>query len=312
MGLAASYIAGKPDGNRNKGKESQKLIAFRITIMKEKISQNQTLILLILSVLTIFMLRIVFTARADVPRLFDLFDTLTVAGSLLIVVKNHRILRKGDWIIALALGGLVGVEMIFATLFSPYPFWGIVNNNLGQAWVRAILTTSTALCGLAIMRHGGPVPFYCADGNWRKAGRGVLVGLAIGLPLAVLNTYALQLTQGQAVDWQNPLAAMLDAIQPGIVEEVVYRFALWGLFWLVLRSSLSHAEWVSGLLAMLVHNYAHFDEMFLQSPLVALSMGLVMALIWGFPPLIVARQRGLESAIDFHWIEDVARVLAGF
>jgi hypothetical protein len=29
-------------------------------------------------------------------------------------------------------------------------------------------------------------------------------------------------------------------------------------------------------------------------------------------PLILARRRGLESAVAFHWIQDAARFLAGF
>lgn len=37
-----------------------------------------------------------------------------------------------------------------------------------------------------------------------------------------------------------------------------------------------------------------------------------LALFWGLPPLILARRRGLESAITFHWIQDAARFLAGF
>lgn len=63
---------------------------------------------------------------------------------------------------------------------------------------------------------------------------------------------------------------------------------------------------------MLVHNYSHFDDLFIQSPWAALGMGAVLALVWGVPPLILARRRGLESAIAFHWIQDVARFLAGF
>jgi hypothetical protein len=38
----------------------------------------------------------------------------------------------------------------------------------------------------------------------------------------------------------------------------------------------------------------------------------VVMLLWGVPPLILARRRGLESAITFHWIQDVARFLAGY
>jgi hypothetical protein len=72
------------------------------------------------------------------------------------------------------------------------------------------------------------------------------------------------------------------------------------------------AAWLSGLLALLVHNFAHFDDLFLQSPLAALGMGLVMALLWGLPPTLLALRRDLESAAAFHWIQDAARFLAGF
>lgn len=137
--------------------------------------------------------------------------------------------------------------------------------------------------------------------------------MAVGLPLAVLNVFALQFTQARTISWQSPLSALLDALQPGVVEKVIYRFALWGLLWRMLRNALpERAVWPAGLLAMLAHNYSHFDDLFLRSPLAALGMGAVLALFWGLPPLILARRRGLESAIVFHWIQDAARFLAGF
>lgn len=281
--------------------------------MSAKVSPYKSLILLTAVILAIFVGRTLLAAVYDVPRLFDLFDTLTVLGALLVLLQSYRGLQRSEWLAALCLGVVVGVGMLFVTLYSPYPFFGVVGSNQGQAFIRGAFTTIAALGGLVIMRQGGPVQFHSATGNLRSAGRGSLIGLAVGLPLAVVNVIALQFTQGQSIQWQNPLAALLDALQPGIVEEVMYRFALWGLLWLVLRHTLpTRATWLSGLLAMLVHNFAHFDDLFLQSPLVALGMGAVLALLWGLPPLILARRRGLESAIAFHWIQDAARFLAGF
>lgn len=142
---------------------------------------------------------------------------------------------------------------------------------------------------------------------------GILMGWAIGLPLVVLNVFALRFTQGRPINWQSPFAAMLDALQPGIFEEVIYRFALWGLLWLVLRNSLPKpAAWLAGLLSMLVLTFSHFDNLFIQSLLIALGMGAMLALIWGLPPLLLTRRRGLESAIAFHWVKDVARFLTGY
>ena len=269
--------------------------------------------LVITAIITIFLTRAWLASSIPAPRTFEVFDTLTVAGAFLVLMKSHRNLRRGDWIIALILGAVIGVEMLFASLFSPYPFFGIVRDKIGQAWIRGSFTFLATLGGLAIMRQGGPVQLHAANGNWRETSRGILLGLAMGLPLALLNVFALQMTQGQSAQWQKPMPALLDALQPGIVEEVIYRFALWGLLWLILQRSLpQQAIWLAGLLAMLTHTYSHFDDLFIQSPLTALGMGAALALLWGLPPLILARRRGLESAIAFHWIQDAARFMTGF
>lgn len=271
------------------------------------------LILLSAAALAIFFARAWLANKFTDWYTFQVFETLTVIGSIFMVLKGYRALRRGDWIAALVLGVAIGIGMLFATLFSPYPFFGIVRGSFGQAWLRGGFTFLSALGGLTIMRMGGPVPFHAASGHWRETARGILVGLAVGLPLAALNAFALQLTQGHPIEWQNPLASLLDALQPGVVEEVIYRFAMWGLLWLILRNSLSRQSvWAAGALATLVHSYSHLDDLFLQSPLAALIMGAVLTLLWGLPLLILARHRGLESAIAFHWIQDVARFLIGF
>lgn len=271
------------------------------------------LVLLIAVALAIFFARAWLADKFTDLHTFHVFETLTVIGAILVLLKGYRTLRRGDWITALVLGAAIGIGMSFATLFSPYPFFGIVRGSFGQAWLRGGLTLLVALGGLVIMRQGGPVTFHAASGHWREAGRGILAGLAVGLPLAVLNVFALQLTQRAPIDWQNPLASLLDALQPGVVEEAIYRFALWGMLWLLLRNALPRQSvWVAGLLATLAHSFSHLDDLFLQSPLAALGMGAVLTVFWGLPPLILARRRGLESAIAFHWIQDVARFLTGF
>ena len=281
--------------------------------MKKSLLQYQSLILITAGIIAIFLTRTLLAARYNIPRLFDIFDILTIAGSLVVCLKGFRHLRRGDWVCAVLLGAVVGAGMGFATLFTPYPFLGIVHSNQGQALVRGLFTTLAALGGLVIMRQGGPVPFHAANGNWQKMLRGVWIGLAVGLPLAVFNVFALQFTQGHPITWQNPLSALLDALQPGIVEEVIYRFALWGLLWMVLQKTLpDKAVWLAGLLSMLVHNYAHFDDLFLQSPLTAIGHGGGDSLVLGHTIAILARRRGLESAVAFHWIQDVARFVAGF
>lgn len=271
------------------------------------------LILVVAGILAIFIGRTLLAAYYSMPRTSDLFDSLAIVGSLLVISVFFRWLVWTDWITAMVLGVIVGVGMQFTTIFSPYPFFGFIHGALSQGIIRGLFTFIATLGGLVVMRQGGPIQLHSSNGNWRNTGWGILLGLGIGIPLAIINVFALKFSQGQSIHWQKPIAAIIDAFQPGIVEEVIYRFALWGLLWLVLRKKLpSQAALLAGLLVTLVHNYIHFDDLFTQSPLMAIGMGTIMAILWGLPELVLARKRGLESAIAFHWIQDAARFLAGF
>jgi hypothetical protein len=269
--------------------------------------------LIILAIVSIFVVRSLLAVRGQPPRLDDVFTALTIAGALIAVLRGRRALRGTDLVIALALGALVGVTMLSATLFSPYPFFGIVRSRGGQAVVRGVTTAIAALGGLALMHLGGPVHLRVATCEWQAMGRSLGLGLAVGAPLAVLNVVALQVTEGRGLDWRSPLAATLDALQPAIVEEVVYRFALLGLLWWVLHAVGSRRPvLVASLLAMLIHSYSHLDDLLVQAPLAALGMGLALTLPWGLPLTLLAVRRDLESALGFHWVQDVARFVTGF
>jgi hypothetical protein len=269
--------------------------------------------LLVILILVIFVLRTALTARVDLPRLDDLFTIITLAGSLTVVILNFQSLQRSDWLVALGLGAAVALGMSIATLFTPYPFLGIFRDKNVQAIIRGLSSAIAILGGIVIMRLGGPVQFLIVNHDWKKSTASFAFGLLVGAPLAILNVYALRLTQGQGFEWQNPFAAILDAWQPAIVEEINYRFAFLGLIWLTLRKPLpDQARWLAGFLALLVHNYSHFDDLFLQDPLLALGMGLVLAIGWGLPLTVLAFRRGIESAIAFHWIQDAARFLVGF
>jgi F0F1-type ATP synthase membrane subunit c/vacuolar-type H+-ATPase subunit K len=133
------------------------------------------------------------------PRLNDIFTALTVAGSLVVLLKGFGQIKISDWLIGIGAGLLVGVTMYYATLFTPYDFLGIVQRNVAQALTRGVCTFIAMLGGLAIMRQSGTVQVSLAQGKFRKMFVNILIGLAIGLPLAILNVFALQFTQGQSI-----------------------------------------------------------------------------------------------------------------
>ena len=281
--------------------------------MRNLIQRYGGLFLLVIGILIIFIGSILVADTYQISNLFDYFDTITVLGCVVVLVKNHKTLKSSDWLLGMSVAIIVGVGMNFKTLYSPYPFFGIVKGNLWQSLIRSSYTLLAILGGLIIMRQGGPVQFRIANSEWKKSGKSILVGLMIGLPLAVINIFALQITENQPVIWQHPFAALLDALQPAIVEELIYRFALLGLFWKVLHVSIpKQAAWISGLLVLFIHNFAHLGDLFLENPLLALGMGTVMSIIWGLPETLLALRRDIDSAISFHYIQDFTRFISGF
>ena len=281
--------------------------------MASTLKRFSTLVLLVIGILAVFL---GYPQLAETwPRvsLFDIFDTVTILGSIAVVAGGFRLLRKSDWYLSVLLGVGMGIGASFATLYSPFPYLGLVRTLHGMALIHGLFTCLACLGGLVVMRSGGPVLFRGANREYHRFARSLGFGLLIGLPLAVINVFALQLTQGHGISWQSPLSAILDALQPAILEEMLYRFAFLGLMWMLLRRQLpEQAAWISGLLALLVHNYAHLSDLIISAPLTALGMGAVMALLWGFPETILALRRDLESAAAFHWMQDAVRFLVGF
>ncbi len=260
----------------------------------------------------VFVVRTLLAHVGEPPRLFDLFTVITVLGALCVLIAERGRLRGTDWLAAVAAGLFVACTMPFTTLFTPYPFWGVVGDRVGQGALRGVLVGVAALGALAMMRRGGPVQTSVAAGDLGKAARSLIIGAVIGLPLAVLNMFANSWTQSRALVWQSMPAAALDALQPALFEEIVFRFAFLGLLWLPLRPFWgARAIWPAGALAFLVHTYAHYDELFVSQPVVALIMGAALAVIWGLPMTVLAVRRDLESAIGFHWVQDALRFWAG-
>ena len=150
-------------------------------------------------ILFIFVARTLLAVRFPMPRLNDIFTVLTMTGSLVILLTRFGQLKTTDWVVGIGTGLLVGVTMYYATLFTPYDFLGIVQGNVAQALVRGVCTFVAMMGGLAIMRQGGAVQVNLAQGHIRKTIVSILIGLEVGLPLAILNVFALQFTQGQPI-----------------------------------------------------------------------------------------------------------------
>ena len=272
-------------------------------------SRLSLVILVTVAILSVFVVRTRLAFSGHPPRLFAIFNFLVILVSLGVLGLGARALRRSDWLIALVTGAWAGVAVSFTSF---YPLLELPNPML-TCLAHGMALAAIFLAGLIIMRKGGPVVLRCANGEWKRGLQSLGLGLTVGFPLALLNALAFSLMQKQPVHWQNPLGAAFQALQPGIVEEVSYRFALLGFTWLILRRVWpERAVLISSVLSLLVHNYAHFDNLFRDNLPFALAYGAAVGLIWGLPMTILAVRRDLESAIAFHWMQDFVRFVAGF
>lgn len=247
-----------------------------------------------------------------VPQLFQVLDTVVILASLVVLVGGHRLLRPRDVGLALVVGALLG-WLVPHTGFYPLLAW--TSAGAADGLVTLMHGTGVAIAllgGIVAARRGGPVQLRAASGAWKASLAGLGIGASIGLPLAAINAYANTLVQGRPFVWQSSGFPLLEALEPGLVEEIVYRFALLGIVWLLLRPSWGrHAPWLAGGVALLVHTFAHNGELLLANPLMYLGFGTVLALVWGVPTTILALRRDLESAAGFHWVQDALRFLGG-
>jgi hypothetical protein len=247
-----------------------------------------------------------------VPQLFQVLDSVVILASLVVLLHGFRLLRPRDLGLALALGALLG-WLVPHTGFYPLVAWTAPG---AAAWLVALMhgagVAVALLGGIVVLRRGGPVRLRAASDTWRASLTGLGIGAAIGLPLAAVNAYANTLVQGRPFVWQDSGFGLLEALEPGFVEEIVYRFALLGIVWLLLRPTWGHrAPWLAGVVALLTHTFAHNGELLLANPLMYVGFGTVLALVWGVPTTFLALRRDLESAAGFHWVQDAVRFLGG-
>ena len=247
-----------------------------------------------------------------VPQLFQLFDTLVLLGSLAVIMRGYQHLRVRDAWLALVVGALLG-GLVPATGFYPLLAWTTPGASDGLvALLHGTGVAIALLAGIVVLQRRGPVRLHAASGAWTSSLAGLGIGAAIGLPLAAINAYANTLVQGRPFAWQASAFPLLEALEPGLVEEIVYRFALLGIVWLLLRPSWGRrAGWLAGVVVLLVHTFAHNGELLLSDPLMYVAFGTVLAVVWGVPLTILALRRDLESAAGFHWVQDAARFLGG-
>lgn len=143
--------------------------------------------------------------------------------------------------------------------------------------------------------------------------RSLLLGVAIAIPLAIVNNLYFYMNAG-GPDFQNFFLSAFEALGPGVYEEIVFRFFVLALCLSALKRSASPrlTMGVALTLAVVPHSLNHLPDLFLQNPLMGFIMLVATSLLFGLPMALLQIRRDLEAAIAFHWFIDFARFWFGF
>jgi membrane protease YdiL (CAAX protease family) len=104
------------------------------------------------------------------------------------------------------------------------------------------------------------------------------------------------------------------ALQPGIAEEIIFRFFVMNVFIAVLSNKFQ-PKWVmviSMFFGVIPHSLVHFSQLWILAPLNAIFLLISTSLLFGLPMAYLQYKRDLECAIAFHWFIDFIRFVGGY
>ena len=114
--------------------------------------------------------------------------------------------------------------------------------------------------------------------------------------------------------FESPAFSAFIALQPGIAEEIIFRFFIMNVLMVVLSKYFSKntAIILSFIFAIVPHSLIHFSELWIVNPIGAISMLILTCSLFGFPMAYLQYKRDLETAIAFHWCIDFIRFWGGY
>jgi hypothetical protein len=234
-------------------------------------------------------------------RIWDWTQAALVVGAVVVLILRWRSI---EWRLALVGLGLGALTALSQSLRDP----GLLGMALEGAAVWVTFVAGSVLC--KPLGASGPTAF---QPPLSRIGRSLVVGLALGVPLAVVNNLYFYLNAG-AVRFQDVAYSAVEALRPAISEEAVFRYFVLAVCLTLLQSSAPPRLRLGAALALAVipHSLNHLPDLFLANAPMACFMLVATSLLFGLPMALLQVRRGFESAVAFHWLIDFARFLFGY
>ncbi len=144
----------------------------------------------------------------------------------------------------------------------------------------------------------------------KDIGFGVLVGI---IP-AICNLIEFYIQDGYSFppfSLSRLLPGAMGALQPGISEEIVFRFFLYAFIVNAFKGKIPKTKIFSVVmytLLILPHSFMHYPPLdFINTPLVTTLNLIYMSCVFGIPAVWLMKNKTLYSAVTFHWFLDFIR-----
>lgn len=140
------------------------------------------------------------------------------------------------------------------------------------------------------------------------------LGLGVGLALGFFNLF---LSSGQSFQFQLSFYAFLVSLNPGIHEEIAYRFFLYSFSIYLLGGEINSRKervWVY-VLMILPHVLLHFPDQLFMNGIFTLDLGnlvggiLILSTLFGLPFALLMIKRDLTSSMLAHTVVDFIRFI---
>ncbi len=233
---------------------------------------------------------------------------LAIAG-LWLIIRHFKEFKVNDFAVSFLLSALVWLAIQTKYWYNGWtpsiPYYDPTLNA-----VEVFLIT---LGAIGLLKSNKVLRFRLAEDDDRKAVMSLVLGAVVGLPFAAINVLLLILFNNQPVVMQDAIVSSILALQPGIMEELVFRLFFMGIAIVVLLRYLPRKTAITSaiFMAILFHSALHVQQTIISSPLSALVTVVVTSILFGLPMAYLAYKKDIETAIGFHWIIDAVRFTLG-
>ena len=234
-------------------------------------------------------------------RIWNWSQVALAATAVLVLILKRSFVKPRTFVTGLALGVISGLSH---SLQDPSVWDNLLQG--GMVWM-------SFMGGVALFQDLEPFRVMTFQPPLMRIGRSLLIGLAVGIPLAAINNLFFSLTAGP-VHFQGVFYSAFRALYPAISEEIVFRFFVLALCLNLLKGSHSPrlALTVAVILAVVPHSLNHLPDLFLENAGMGFVMLVATSLLFGLPMALLQIKKNLETAIAFHWLIDFMRFLFGF